>query len=89
MTVSSVARPPRRCPGATRARRRSSGSHAPRPDQQRGGPPPERLVRQVPGRAVAHELLRTAAAAEPVVLARYDTAREHRARRLHDLTHDH
>jgi hypothetical protein len=56
--------------------------------QQRRGSPPERLVRQPPGHAVARRSLRSTAATPPVELTGVDPAGQHRPIRLEPLTHD-
>src|SRR5690349_9106912 len=53
-------------------------------DQQRGGPPPERLMGQRAGHAVARDAFFPAAPAPPVLIG--DPARQHRPVGFHALT---
>ena len=62
-TTWPAVRPPRRCLGATHGRNPHTGSGA--RDQQRGGPPPERLMRQPPSDGVARAALFAAAPTPP------------------------
>ena len=90
-------RPPHRCTRQLRPPvRRRSGVLAPHPparltaeathpDQQRGGPPPERLMRQLPGHRAPRGALGPAVPAERVVIARDHPAFQHRPVRLHAL----